>query len=50
MKKVNFAIVTTKDSFVFGFSWRNDLSHRWRASLIIGFIVIEIMWNKPLNQ
>lgn len=40
-------ITTTNNLFAFGFYWRNDTTHEWRMSLILGFISVDLYWKRP---
>jgi hypothetical protein len=46
MKKISFSITTTPEAFCFGFVWGNSSSHRWRATIIVGFLMFNLYWNK----
>jgi len=47
---MKISIKTVRQSFSFGFSWYNEMSHEYRAAIIIGFLVIEFMWGKNFKD
>ena len=47
---MKFRVTTTRMAFTFGFVWDNQMTHEWRCSIVLGFLMLNFYWKKRHDE